>query len=1036
MPIEPQTTDYALRKSEYEPYILSKNLWNIYDPTYPVSGRGAQGQRDPNFLTNARKILNDATKTAEEKIQAVSQLGIKLDLHGLDFFRMPGNTVGELEDVNGKLIADIINRKLGNKAVIKRVIEPLSRSATYSNWIRALGFQGEMIVNDINPLIPLTQREIVNNPDKVLEAIQKIKSDIAAIGRQNGFAFDERLENKFDAIFPNDKTLPNNEKAEKLKQWVRTEKASKFRQQVLDYFEDSLGTLTSITNGQLVVDDPYSELHHENIADEIQKKLNVRVAALFYVMQNAANNSDCVSIKLGTSGGKRIHLPISLLSSDRHYGIKVFPLRVNDKKIQFISHLHKNKSTEFVEGDGWELFKRADIGSGDLIILSGHFNHDALDMDQFRQRIDQDDGEKRSSMVTDEKITWRKISDSLWGTEIKPGKLNAYDSSPADMLGETLVQLHDKNQLLTAINQAQDFQLAMTELYSSNHLQAEKWLPIFSDLTENTPLSHGDSYSIPVIDKADPEHAPRILTTADRRIIDFMQNYNKQLEHISNTYDYADGQLTKRPDLSSTDFTDIESVDGLNAAITVKTLIQWFANKSRTAVAGNDLPKTLTIALQVHTYVGMAQMAHGTLEDIAKITKLYRAVASESQALSRVVSPLSHLSTAAGILLNTGSVVLDGIELAHAQNEVQRAVFGTQLAFDSAGLTASAIAISAGIASKFGVAGTATLGGVAGALTVPLAGLGIGFTALAEAFGEVAMKAQAVGNYFADLDAAYQQGGYRQVKRNTTDGSTCSVMEPIPGVVINKLDLKNKQLTFGSQFIYRTHHGSTGSGAINYFFWIGDKPEVVYDKRQAINIREGIGYQNAQVAFKQAENSQLILPATPSSYISYEYMILPFATGRHDRGFDVIRRLEVDRRFDYDFYVFPSEYIINKMYSEFVATAVTVILDEQDRDIVVPQLPDVIKGKLSYQLCGNGGEYRISLQDGVSLSLQADNLATRWLLDGSQLASAEISISGDQLQIGGIAITLSTVSCGAISLIYNKLSKNKINHLKQVDILF
>ena len=77
------------------------------------------------------------------------------------------------------------------------------------------------------------------------------------------------------------------------------------------------------------------------------------------------------------------------------------------------------------------------------------------------------------------------------------------------------------------------------------------------------------------------------------------------------------------------------------------------------------------------------------------------------------------------------------------------------------------------------------------------------------------------------------------------------------------------------------------------------------------------------------EANSLVLPATPKSFISYEYQILPFPTFRHDKGFDVIRRLEEDERFDYDFYIFPSEYIIRKILFEYVETKIVVVLDSR-----------------------------------------------------------------------------------------------------------
>lgn len=577
--------------------------------------------------------------------------------------------------------------------------------------------------------------------------------------------------------------------------------------------------------------------------------------------------------------------------------------------------------------------------------------------------------------------------------------------------------------VLAAINQAEDFQHGMKQLYIKNVLPAREWLPLLGSLRDDE--SRPGSNSLQFINTARPELSPYNIMTDDRRIIDFVNNYNKNLAMVSKTHEYIAGQFSLREGIP-----EAEGVNGLNSAFIVKTLIPWFAGKSRTAVAGDPLPGTLNTALRVHAWVNMTQMAHGALEDSARLVSLYRVAASEGRSVTdSLFSPLSHVSTGAGVGLNIASVVLDSIELAHAQNESQKAVSGTQLSFDSAALVAT------GVGTGAGYLGASTVAVFAESLAVPLAGLGIGFTALAEAFGLVASDAQAVGNYFADLKAAYQNGGYRQVQRGTD-----TVMEPISGAVISKIDLRQRTLMLDSQYLYRNNPKySLGSGRSNYFFWWPGRSADT-DKNHAINIREGIGSpQEAKVNFRP-DNDILILPATPKSYINYEYTVLPFVTGRNDRGFDVLRQLEEDERFDFDFYAFPGERVVRRIWQEYVATPVDVILDDSDRDIVIPSLPEVVHGNLSFHLNGGNGRYRISLQEGVSLSLDGNSTGTHWVLDARHIDSTDnISISEDgrQLQVGSMKITL-TETLGNISLLNNKgfftVEKNKVHQWQITEV--
>ncbi|WP_241826198.1 TcdA/TcdB pore-forming domain-containing protein [Photorhabdus khanii] len=587
---------------------------------------------------------------------------------------------------------------------------------------------------------------------------------------------------------------------------------------------------------------------------------------------------------------------------------------------------------------------------------------------------------------------------SVWDVTETPGKLIPAGGMVNPPLGNNPDNAQIDIRLLAMLNRAEDFQQATKQLYSKNALSAEEWLPVLGSLREAE--SQPGSYSLEFINTARSELPPRTFTTDDQRIIDFIHSYDSDLEVVRKTHEYTAGKFTRR-----TGIPEAEAVYGLNTAFIVKTL----ADKSRTTVASdnvpNTMPKTLETALQVHTYVNLTQMAHGVLEDGARLISLYRAAASEGREVtSSLSSSLSHASTGVGAVLNISSVILDSLELAHAQNEPQRAVYGTQLAFDCAGLVTTGVGIGAGIF------GAPIVAGFASSLAVPMAGLGIGFTALAEQFGRVTSDAQAVGNYFADLEAAYQQGGYRQTEKMAKDGSRHMVMEPIPGAVIRQLDLRHGNLTFDSQYLYRNDPTySVGSGRSNYFFWWPSRSADT-DKNHAINIREGIGYRQAQVDFHPRSSYILILPVTMKSYINYEYMILPFVTHRNDRGFDVLRRLEEDGRFDFDFYFFPSERVIRCINPKFVETPVDIILDDEDRDIVIPQLSENVHGLLSYQLTGGKGKYRISLQEGVSLSLQGNDINTHWILDARHIVShVNPSLSKEdnrQLHIGSIKITL------------------------------
>ncbi|KAL7266122.1 hypothetical protein RUND412_011345, partial [Rhizina undulata] len=412
--------------------------------------------------------------------------------------------------------------------------------------------------------------------------------------------------------------------------------------------------------------------------------------------------------------------------------------------------------------------------------------------------------------------------------------------------------------------------------------------------------------------------------------------------------------------------------DGLNAGFVVQTLIEWFSRTSHPGDAVGKINSDLAMALKVHSYVNMAQMGHASLGDMAKVLELVRtALISEEAAqasLSTFGRALGHLISVTegfNIVLRGFIVGLDAYELAHAENNIERSVFGTQLAFDSASLAAGLAGIG------MGLVGASTAAAALGGASVILAGL--------VAILQTLMMPMR-GGYRYDAESGY--------------------LVPLPGAVVSRVDLAAGGVDFDSQYIYRTRHGSTGSGKINYFFWAGDFPKMVSDYSQAINVRAGIGKKKHTSLAQHDSFTTLILPGTPKSYISYHWVSLPGATTRHDRGFDVIRRLEEDYRFDFDVYIFHMEEIIGKISHEYVETSVSIILDTRSIRVQIPTLPTEMQSKMSYTLQGAGGEYTIGLNTGAGLTLKTIGYRrtnTVWILDARQLANDSVEVSDDHV---------------------------------------
>ncbi|HGJ5856918.1 TcdA/TcdB pore-forming domain-containing protein [Arsenophonus nasoniae] len=609
--------------------------------------------------------------------------------------------------------------------------------------------------------------------------------------------------------------------------------------------------------------------------------------------------------------------------------------------------------------------------------------------DEGRKRLFET-GNKTTLFFNNEKNDWHiekvagKTVNHLAKTAIEPATLGA----PA-RLGSISYKL------MSFIKEAEQFQSIMSQFYQYHRLSLQKWVPLFASFSKSK-VQPG-SYDLHFIHNE--THQLKKLVTNNKHIVDFINKCNQYLEMIIKVYYYNGKTLVLR-----TNMTDVDSVRGLNAAFLLKELIPWFANKHRLGVVDNELSDTLSVALNIHSYLNLTQIVHGTVEDTLKLVNLYQMAAYQGQQATKgLLSPLFYGSYVLAGVFNIASIVLDSIELAHAQNDLQRAVFSAQLGVDITNL----VVVGTGIGAS--MLGATTVATFTGALSVPLLGIGIGITALAEAFGNVTHNVQIVGNYFADIDLAYQEGGYRRITKKIADSdAVITIMQPIPGAVITELNLRHNTLTYDSQYLYRNDPTySSGSGHSNYFlFW--PNRGVNRDKSQAINIRQGLGYQSSQSNFKPGDDV-LILPGTPITYLDYAYMILPFVTTRDDRGFDLLRKLEQDGRFDFDFYAFPGERAIYKIIPDYVSTPIKVILDDRDRELVIPALPIDFQRYMSYQLIGGEGEYRISLAKGVPITLVSNHANTRWVLDARYLKSGtnmQVSEEGDYLYIDNVIVTL------------------------------
>lgn len=524
---------------------------------------------------------------------------------------------------------------------------------------------------------------------------------------------------------------------------------------------------------------------------------------------------------------------------------------------------------------------------------------------------------------------------------------------------------------------AKNLLLHTQDIYEKNNLSTDL-IPLFSKMEKSAR-----GYRLPFVHRSDATAEVKWIDTQDAMLFSMKEYVDTCTEKISEGY-------TLREDFSLSKKTGVHpevNAKSLNAAFLLQTLITWTKWNDRDNAVNNEIASNLSTAISVHGWINLTQIGQGIVHDIADTVQLTRMLIANSRNIdlppaAAFANALGHGAQGIGALLGGIVVGLDAYEFAHAENAIQQSVFGTQFAFDVASLAMSAAGIG------FGLAGFATVAGVLGPLSVPIAALGVGASGLAQVYGEMAEETKSVGAYFAAIDQAYKIGCQRN-----HDG----VLTFSSGSVIQSIDLNTGLMTYGSQYLYTYNY---------HYLSVLDSPDDNGDRSQAIAIRPALGYaENFTISQQDREAEILFLPSTVASYDStYTQLALGF---RHTQteGDAVLAKLEkaCHERFKME-YGFFFQHTVRSITHQYIPTTVKIILDRRQRTLLAPQLPQQISNNnssaqhahqrmnaMTYQLDGQGGQYTVGLNKGASFVLNATTtVASQWVLDTRYLEGDEV----------------------------------------------
>jgi len=366
----------GLRHSEFERYFSLHSTHKDHAPNYPfIPQRGRLGDN-------------------------------RLDMQALLFFPTAGSQIKEIIEINGALIARTVNaRNEYGQLIINQFIDVFSGSGAYANFVRVIGsygdgFSGDVILNDINPLIPLTQSMMLGNAGEMLEALHTIVGELDSIARKYGIVF-----NPEDLIVRSDQPGQENSRKISDEEWdrrfhvdqkpgikapndpSRLHPISQFRDEIRAYF-----------NRELVA------CHEPGVngaqQTPIKNDKQVRAAALFYMAQWGAQPSGVIShnalikSRIHYPDAQAYQLPLAILRRNNTYkersniSLLTNKLPFFKKKSEIIADFYadgKLERTFFSSQDGFNLARNAQPNA--LLLISGHFSNRYQTLNEFSEKI-------------------------------------------------------------------------------------------------------------------------------------------------------------------------------------------------------------------------------------------------------------------------------------------------------------------------------------------------------------------------------------------------------------------------------------------------------------------------------------------------------------------------------------------------------------------------------------------------------------------------------------------------------------------------
>lgn len=615
-------------------------------------------------------------------------------------------------------------------------------------------------------------------------------------------------------------------------------------------------------------------------------------------------------------------------------------------------------------------------------------------------------------LVYKTKLVWNKETQSLYKLPLSIEELqqvtpyiddaiathNQLDSQSATLLEEMhrqvsqriseLLLLNEKHEshrneieqrvseLLELVNLGNEWNDAASQLHLDNHLD-EHWYATFTvQAGENG--GHQVAFVNLLTDKI------QYISTSESIFSEFSQRYEQLLGHFSSglMLDKQSGKIIAKPNV-----LEGEAAHTLNAAFMLQTLMN--INPSNGGINALSWP------LQLQTYTQLAQNTLGLVHDVSAVANLVKlASATELNPLSAATSLLGTVAPGVvGLLLDAANILGMSFQLSASTDPVE---INTTIA----NLTLSSLMVGTNIAALLTSlsAASAAVSGLLGMVAVPLAGIAAGLPALVGNYTTLAEQNKSALTAFDAIQTSVSQPN--QLRKISDAGQSPIVWGLAMGAVVDSINFRDNHVHFGSVTSVGSKGGSwhTHSGHWDHYL---SGPSIDYGLK--LDLYLGLGLKEHTQELDLTDAQIFLLPASAQRHYTFGYDEAPGIRYKNPSALMALGQY-YGAQFKWGFYALPTDWAITRLTAELFSTPINVQLDSRARTLIVPTLlDDTERGKLFYQLIGNGGEYTLIMPSKtVAITITcADADKEHWIFDIEALIK-QSSVVDNKIVLGAL----------------------------------